>query len=149
MRDLCHYLELNYEEFITDSKLKIVHPPNTIGSLLLNLLNAKETYQNLIENESVSKIEKIFYSSKKEAIEKILELVSGYLYDHSFDNSIDYGYVIEQFFSYYSKYRIEAKKCLKKNYRFPALKYLSKSYEIYHAFELIDTQYINQLPGGN
>lgn len=149
MSELSYYMELNYEDYIKDSKFKIIHPPNTLGSLLLNLLNAKETYRNLIENETVSNMDKLFYSSKKEAIEKILELVSGYLYDHSYDNSINYGYVIEQFFSESSRYRNNARKCLKFNNRYEALKYFSKSYEIYHVFDLIDTHYINQLSSFN
>lgn len=143
MSELSYYMELKYDEYFKDSKLKLVHASNTIGSLLLNLLNTKETYKNLIENELVNNFDKMFYFSKKEAIEKILELVSGYLYDHSFDNSINYGYVIEKFFSLFSMYRIQALECLKHNNSYSALKYFSKSYEIYNVFEFIDKNYIN------
>lgn len=146
MSDVCYYLELNNEEYLSEeySKFKIISSPKSAGSLLTNLITAKDTYSDLINDEETSKFDKFNYSSRMEAINFILELIEPYLKANFLSKNLNYKFVIESISKYISIFRNEAKHYLKENDRTNALKSLFKSYEIYHVFNLVDFYYLKK-----
>ena len=144
MSDVCYYLELNNEEYLCEkySKFKIVSSPKTAGSLLTNLIIAKDAYSDLINQEETSKFDKMNYFSRMEAINFVLELTSPYLKANFANKNLNFKFVLESIAKYISIFRNDAKHKLKENDRNGALKSLFKSYEIYHVLDLVDSYYL-------
>lgn len=146
MSDVCYYLELNNEEYLSEeySKFKIISSPKSLGSLLTNLETAKDTYSDLINNEETSKFDKLNYFSRMEAIKFVLELIGPYLKANYLNRRINYKFVVESISKFISIFRNEAKHLLKDNDRNGALKSLFKSYELYHVLNLVDFYYLKK-----
>lgn len=144
MLDILHYLELNNAEYLEKSFFVLISSPTAKGSLIVNLMKAKEKLEVLMNNEDINYHEKLIYRGKLICIDTLLKESTLYR-DYREDKITNYGSLIEQFFSKISFYRKQSKICLKANDKNNALVFLSASYEFDLITSIIHRQYYSLL----
>lgn len=138
--ELFHNFKLNNIDDLTTTNFKNISSPGSKGSLLLNLLNLKENYSNLIDKEIIYR-EKVILEGKKHAVITIIDYSN--LYSMYVEDTTDYKKVIENIFHFISEFKIKCKNYLRYRKNYDALYFLAASEEVYSIFKIIDRDYLS------
>ena len=75
MRDVLYALIQKNEEYLDSTKFINLSKPESDGSLIVNLLYLRETYDSLLNKEDITYHEKLIYRGKYIAVTEIIKKV--------------------------------------------------------------------------
>lgn len=142
MRDVMYALIQKNEEYLDSTKFINLSKPESDGSLIVNLLYLRETYDALLNKEDITYHEKVIYRGKYIAVVEIIKK-SG-LYEDYYSEYINYGKTIEKVFYLIKDFEKKCRYLLKQNDRNNALCYLSASKEVNNIISIIDRDYVKR-----
>ena len=142
MRDVMYALIQNNEEYLDSTKFINLSKPESDGSLIVNLLYLRETYDSLLNKEDITYHEKLILRGKYIAVVEIIKKSN--LYEDYYDEFINYGKTIEKVFYLIKDFEKKCRYLLKQNDRNNALCYLSASKEVNNIISIIDRDYVKR-----
>ena len=101
--ELLNCLKNNYEEYISNSSLKVIYSPDKKSSLLLNIIYFKDFYANKVKESF--KLEKLSYIGKLKVYNDVFQTLGVYLYDHLELQLEDYQFINSKVFSLINDYK--------------------------------------------
>lgn len=138
--ELLNCLKNNYEEYISNSSLKVIYSPDKKSSLLLNIIYFKDFYANKVKESF--KLEKLSYIGKLKVYNDVFQTLGVYLYDHLELQLEDYQFINSKVFSLINDYKKNLKLTLNSNDRLTAIKILSSLDELDKLTSFIESNYI-------